>query len=144
MTKINLSEVAKAVENMYVAPEERVLDPTKMAQSLIDRMPEPTGWRMLILPYRGKGKTAGGLFLPDKVVEEGNISTVVGYVLKQGKLCYKDKNKFPQGGWCKTGDWVIFARYAGSRFRIDGGEVRVINDDEILDTIGDPEDILSL
>ena len=144
MTKIDLSEVAKAVENMYVAPEERVLDPTKMAQSLIDRMPEPTGWRMLILPYRGKGKTAGGLFLPDKVVEEGNISTVVGYVLKQGKRCYKDKNKFPQGGWCKTGDWVIFARYAGSRFRIDGGEVRVINDDEILATIGDPEDILSL
>jgi hypothetical protein len=48
MTKIDLSEVAKAVENMYVAPEERVLDPTKMAQSLIDRMPEPTGWRMLI------------------------------------------------------------------------------------------------
>jgi hypothetical protein len=84
MTKIDLSEVAKAVENMYVAPEERVLDPTKMAQSLIDRMPEPTGWRMLILPYRGKGKTAGGLFLPDKVVEEGNISTVVGYVATIG------------------------------------------------------------
>ena len=144
MTKIDLSEVAKAVENMYVSPEDRVLDPSKMEQSLIDRMPEPTGWRMLILPYRGKGKTAGGLFLPDKVVEEGNISTVVGYVLKQGPLCYGDSTKFPQGAWCKTGDWVIFARYAGSRFRIDGGEVRVINDDEILATIGDPEDILSL
>jgi|TARA_R110000868_G_scaffold288301_2_gene548600 chaperonin GroES len=144
MTKIDLSEVAKAVEKMYVSPEDRVLDPSKMEQSLIDRMPEPTGWRMLILPYRGKGKTAGGLFLPDKVVEEGNISTVVGYVLKQGPLCYGDNTKFPQGAWCKTGDWVIFARYAGSRFRIDGGEVRVINDDEILATIGDPEDILSL
>jgi chaperonin GroES len=144
MTKIDLSEVAKAVEKMYVSPEDRVLDPSKMEQSLIDRMPEPTGWRMLILPYRGKGKTAGGLFLPDKVVEEGNISTVVGYVLKQGPLCYGDSTKFPQGAWCKTGDWVIFARYAGSRFRIDGGEVRVINDDEILATIGDPEDILSL
>ena len=54
------------------------------------------------------------------------------------------ESKFPEGPWCKTGDWVIFARYAGSRFKIDGGEVRIINDDEILATINDPEDILSL
>jgi co-chaperonin GroES (HSP10) len=64
--------------------------------------------------------------------------------MKQGPLCYQDEAKFPAGAWCKTGDWVIFARYAGSRFRIDGGEVRILNDDEILAVIGDPEDILSL
>ena len=40
------------------------------------------------------------------------------------------------------GDWVMFARYAGSRFRIDGGEVRILNDDEILATIQSPEDVL--
>ena len=44
--------------------------------------------------------------------------------------------------WCKEKDWVIFGRYAGSRFKIDGGEVRLLNDDEILATINDPEDIL--
>jgi co-chaperonin GroES (HSP10) len=64
--------------------------------------------------------------------------------MKQGPLCYKDEAKFPEGPWCKTGDWVIFARYAGSRFRIEGGEVRILNDDEILAVISDPEDILSL
>ena len=41
--------------------------------------------------------------------------------------------------WCKKGDWVIFARYAGSRLPIEGGEVRILNDDEVLGTIGDPE-----
>jgi chaperonin GroES len=118
-------------------------------QSLLDkqehideRMPDPTGWRLLILPYRGKGKTEGGIYLPDKVQEETNIATVAGYVLKVGPLAYKDEEKFPNGEWCKKGDWVIFARYAGSRFRIEGGEVRILNDDEILATILDPEDIL--
>ena len=141
---VDISAAQAAMASMYVPAEERVLDPTKADQSLLDRMPDPTGWRMLILPYRGKSKTAGGLHLPDKIVEEGQISTVVGYVLKQGPLCYGDESKFPAGPWCKTGDWVIFARYAGSRFRLDGGEVRILNDDEILAVIGDPEDILSL
>jgi len=64
--------------------------------------------------------------------------------MKQGELCYKDQEKFPNGAWCKQGDWVIFARYSGSRFKIEGGEVRILNDDEILAVISDPDDILSL
>jgi co-chaperonin GroES (HSP10) len=59
-----------------------------------------------------------------------------------GPLCYGDKEKFETGPWCKKGDWVIFARYAGSRLPIDGGEVRLLNDDEVLGTIKDPEAIL--
>jgi len=58
-------------------------------------------------------------------------------------LAYKDTVKFPSGPWCEEKQWVIFARYAGSRFRIDGGEVRIINDDEVLSTITDPDDILN-
>ena len=42
----------------------------------------------------------------------------------------------------KKGDWVIFARYAGSRLPIEGGEVRILNDDEVLGTIPDPESVL--
>lgn len=105
-------------------------------------MPDPTGWRLLILPYRGKGKTDGGIFLPDQTVEEHTISTQVGYVLKTGPLAYQDPDKFESGPWCEKGDWVMFARYAGSRFKIDGGEVRILNDDEVLAKIKEPEDIL--
>ena len=61
---------------------------------------------------------------------------------KHGPDAYSDKDKFPNGPWCKKKDWVLFARYAGSRIYIDGGEIRVLNDDEILGTIEDPEDIL--
>ena len=38
----------------------------------------------------------------------------------------------------------MFARYAGSRFKIEGGEVRILNDDEILATILDPEDVINI
>ena len=131
-----------ALDKMYVEPQERVLDPSLADQSLIERMPSPTGWRLLILPYRGKGRTEGGLYLPDKVVEDNQISTQVGFVLKMGPMAYKDPEKFPSGPWCAEKDWVMFARYAGSRFKIDGGEVRILNDDEILAKIQEPEDIL--
>ena len=36
----------------------------------------------------------------------------------------------------------MFARYAGSRFKIEGGEIRILNEDEILATIQEPEQIL--
>jgi co-chaperonin GroES (HSP10) len=59
-----------------------------------------------------------------------------------GPLAYQDKDKFATGPWCKEKDWVIFARYAGSRLPIEGGEVRLLNDDEVLGTIKDPESVL--
>ena len=143
--KIDLDAAKEGINALYKAPKQKVLDPDAMEQGgLLDRMPAPTGWRMLILPYRGKETTDGGIYIPNKVLEDGQIQTVVGYVVKQGPLCYQDKEKFPNGPWCKEKQWVIFARYAGSRFRIDGGECRILNDDEVLATIDNPEDILSL
>ena len=144
-TKLDLEGASAGVENLAAAYKDvtdKALDPDSIGGTLLERMPSPTGWRLLILPYRGKGKTDGGIYLPDKVVEEQTVSTQVGYVLKVGSLAYQDSEKFPSGPWCKQGDWVMFARYAGSRFKIDGGEVSILNDDEILACIGEPEDIL--
>ena len=105
-------------------------------------LPKPTGWRIVVLPYKAKQKTKGGIILSDKTVTESQIATNCGLVLDIGPDAYNDKDKFPNGPWCKKKDWVLFARYAGSRIYIDGGEIRVLNDDEILGTIDDPEDIL--
>jgi chaperonin GroES len=149
--KLDLSAAKEAVDKMQaekdpqsladVYVEKPKLNPEAIGSSLLDRMPAPTGWRILILPYQGKSKTAGGIFIPNEVQEKSQVSTQVGYVLKVGPLAYQDKEKFPSGPWCKEKQWVMFARYAGSRFQIDGGEVRILNDDEILATILDPEDI---
>nr|ASN63619.1 co-chaperonin GroES [uncultured virus] len=110
--------------------------------NLLDRLPSPTGYRILVLPYAGPKKTKGGIYLSDSTQETIQMTTVCAYVLKMGDLCYKDKDKFPNGPWCQKGDWVIFGRYAGSRFKIEGGEVRILNDDEIIAKINNPDDIL--
>ena len=107
------------------------------------KLPKPTGWRILVLPHRGQGKTKGGVLLSDQTVEESQVATNVGLVLAVGSDAYNDKERFPNGPWCKEKDWVIFARYAGSRLNIEGGELRILNDDEILGTTDDPENILS-
>ena len=127
----------------YVDSSARVLDPSLLEKSLLDRLPQPTGWRILVMPYKGKDKTDGGLILPDQVREREALATVVAYVLRIGPLAYRDPNKFGDDPepWCAEGQWVCIGRYAGSRFRIDGGEVRIINDDEVIATLADPDDI---
>jgi len=115
-----------------------------LSESVIDRIPTPTGWRIVILPYRGANKSKGGIVLADQTIERQQVSTTCGYVLSVGPLAYADTVKFPTGPWCKKGDWIIFGRYAGARMNIDGGEIRILNDDEILATIHDPEDIMHM
>ena len=107
----------------------------------VDQLPEPSGWRILVLPFTPKDKTKGGILIAQETLDKLRIATNCGYVLKMGPLCYSEK-KFTSGPWCKKGDWVIFARYAGSRLPIEGGEVRLLNDDEVLGTIKDPEAVL--
>ena len=137
-----MTDTVATLEEAYKEERSKFLDPEAIGGSLLERLPTPTGWRILILPYRGKGKTEGGILLADKTIEQQQVSTQVGYVLKVGPLAYQDKDKFPSGPWCQEKEWVMFARYAGSRFNIDGGEVRILNDDEILARIQSPEDVL--
>ena len=134
----------EALLDAYKAKEEveTVLDPKAIKQSTLDSLPTPTGYRLLVLPYAGPKKTKGGLWLSDTTQETIQMTTVCGLVLKMGDLCYQDKDKFPKGSWCKLNNWIIFSRYAGSRFKIDGGEVRILNDDEVIANITDPNDIL--
>ena len=132
-----------SLESAYVDANERVLDPSLLDKPLLDRLPQPTGWRVLVMPYQGKAKTSSGLYIPDEVRERESVSTTVAYVMKLGPLAYKDPDKFGPGPepWCKEGQWVCIGRYSGSRFKIDGGEVRIINDDEVIATILEPDDI---
>ena len=106
-------------------------------------LPRPTGYRILILPFSQSSVTKGGIHLAKQTVDKERLSTVVGYVVETGPDAYSDPHKFPEGAWCKKGDWVIFGRYAGARFQIEGGDMRLLNDDEILALIDDPEAILS-
>jgi len=107
-----------------------------------EKLPKPTGWRILVLPFRMVEKTKGGILMGQDTLDKQQVASQCGNVLAMGSQCYRDKERYPEGPWCKVDDWVIFARYAGSRIQIEGGEIRLLNEDEILATVKNPEDIL--
>ena len=154
MSKEQLSTSKKEVPKHKNALEEKykeqkvesVKEPTRIDETNVgtikDELPQPSGWRLLVLPFTPKEKTIGGIIIAQESLDKARIATNCGYVVKMGPMAYGDKEKFPTGAWCKEKDWVIFARYAGSRLPIEGGEVRLLNDDEVLGTIKDPESVL--
>ena len=134
----------RAAQQEVEVKEEDSLRPENMDQSVIDRIPKPTGWRIVVLPFRPPKKTKSGIVLAEQAVDRQNLATVCGYVVAVGELAYGDTEKFPHGPWCKKGDWIVFGRYAGARISIEGGEIRILNDDEVLATIADPEDLVHM
>ena len=124
-----------ALEDKYNAEEDakKIAEHEEEKTTSLEKLPNPTGWRILVMPFKVKETTEGGIIIAQETLDRARVATQVGYVLKMGDLCYKDKEKYPTGPWCAEKDWVIFARYAGSRMEID---------DEVLGTIDNPEDIL--
>jgi len=148
-TKTQSLEVPKHKEALLDSYKEKEvkepsLTPENLQESALEQLPNPTGYRILVLMHAGAKKTKGGIYLSDNTLETIQMTSVCGYVLKMGDLCYKDEKKFPNGPWCKPNQWVMFGRYAGARFKIEGGEIRILNDDEIISTIKNPESILQL
>ena len=146
LTSTEIPKHKNALEEKYqtatkLTEDKKVLDPETIKEQE-DQLPEPSGWRLLVLPFTPKEKTKGGIIIAQESLEKLRIATNCGYVIKLGPLAYHDKEKYPTGPWCKQGQWVIFARYAGSRLPIEGGEVRLLNDDEVLGTIENPESVL--
>lgn len=105
------------------------------------QLPQPSGFKLLIALPELEEKTDAGIYLPDQVREKESLATVVGFVLKMGSLAYKDSAKFPDGAWCKEGDWVLFRAYSGTRIKIHGREFRIINDDTVEGVVEDPRGI---
>ena len=138
-SSISKEEVPKNKQGLLDKYEK---EPAKEVTKETTKLPQPTGWRMLVLPFRMKEKTDGGVILGTETIDRQQVASQCGNVLAMGSDCYMDKDRFKDGPWCKVGDWVVFARYAGSRIEIEGGEVRLLNDDEVLATVQDPTDIL--
>ena len=129
-------------QSSILTPNNDLIGVKKSEKKEEPNLPRPTGWRLLVLPFKMKEKTKGGLMLAETTLEKQQVASQVGLVMAMGPDCYKDKERYSDGPRCKVNDWIMFARYAGSRIKIDGGEMRLLNDDEVLATIDSPEDIL--
>ena len=137
-TGLLLPERLARQKNQKPFGKKKVAEPETKSETA--KLPTPTGWRILVMPYVPPKVSKGGIEIPDEVHERERVATNVGLVMAVGPLAYKDTSKFDLDAkaWCKEKDWVLFGKYAGSRFSIDGGELRLLNDDEILAVIDDP------
>ena len=105
------------------------------------KLPEPTGFRMLIALPEVEEKTSGGIYVPDERRDAEAVASIVGFVLKVGPDAYGDKARFPNGPWCQEGDWVVMRAYSGTRLRVHGKEFRIINDDSVEAVVEDPRGV---
>jgi hypothetical protein len=80
--------------------EKDPLSPENIGTETVDQLPDPSGWRLLVLPFTPKDKTKGGILIAQETLDKLRIATNCGYVLKMGPLCYGDKEKFETGPWC--------------------------------------------
>ena len=111
---------------------------TTTEEKVASKLPKPQGYKILIGVPEVSDKTEGGVFMPDGIKSAEETASIIGFVMSLGPDCYADKDKFPNGPFCKEGDFVIFRSYSGTRFKIHNKEFRLINDDTVEAVVDDP------
>ena len=102
-------------------------------------LPTPVGYNMLcIVPKATETFEGSMLYKAESYKDAEEIGTTVLYVLRMGSECYQDKDRFPNGPWCKEGDFILVRTYAGTRFKLFGQELRLLKDDQVEAVVVDP------
>jgi len=108
------------------------------------QLPEPKGYKLLIALPEPDEMTEGGILKAAKTLQDEEVGSIVGMVLKLGADAYNDPKRFPSGALCKEGDWILMRSYSGTRFKVHGKEFRLINDDSVEATVEDPRGIIKV
>ena len=130
-----MSEIAIATEEGEVStiPD----TPERKAK----QVPDPSGYRILCGIPNIEETYDSGILKSDMTIQHEELLTTVLFVMKMGPDCYKDKERFPSGPWCKEGDFILVRPHAGTRLKIHGQEFRIINDDSVEGAVEDPRGI---
>lgn len=105
------------------------------------QLPEPSGYHILVALPEVEEKFESGLLKADQTRHFEEILATVFFVVKIGPDCYKDEKRFPNGPWCKEGDFILARPNSGTRLKIHGREFRLINDDTVEAVVQDPRGI---
>jgi len=105
------------------------------------QLPKPSGYRILCAIPEAEKEFDSGIAKADITIQHDEILTTVLFVVDLGPDCYKDESRYPNGPWCKKGDFVLVRPNAGTRLVIHGREFRIINDDSIEAVVDDPRGI---
>jgi len=115
--------------------------PNATAEEKATQLPKPSGYHILCAIPETDKEYESGLVKADETIRIEEVLTTVLFVVDLGPDCYKNKDKFPTGPWCKKGDFVLVRPNSGSRLVIHGRELRMINDDTVEGTVDDPRGI---
>lgn len=105
------------------------------------QIPTPSGHKILCALIDVDDKFESGILKSDQTVKIEELTSPVLFVIKLGVSAYKDTDRFPDGPWCKEGDFVLTRPYTGTRINIHGKEFRIINDDQVDGVVLDPRGI---
>ena len=105
------------------------------------QLPKPSGYRILCAIPEAEKEFDSGIAKADITIQHDEILTTVLFVVDLGPDCYKDESRYPNGPWCKNGDFVLVRPNAGTRLVIHGREFRIINDDSVEAVVDDPRGI---
>ncbi len=106
------------------------------------QLPKPVGYRILVALPQPKETFEGSSVLKTETAKsQDHIMSIIGLVVDMGSGAYADKDRFPDGAWCKEGDFVMFRMNSGTRFTIGGIEYRLMNDDSVEAVVADPTGI---
>ena len=113
----------------------------KEAEDRAKQLPTPQGYRILCAVPEQEKEFEGGLLKPDELIRRDELLTTVLFVVDLGPDCYGDKSRFPNGPWCRKGDFILVRPNAGTRLVIHDREFRIINDDSVEAVVQDPRGI---
>ena len=117
----------------------------KTAEEMDAFIPQPVGYHILVcMPQAADTYGDSGIIKAQTSVQRESILSMVGLVLMLGDQAYSDPERFPNGPWCKAGDYVMFRSNSGTRFRVDGQEYRLMNDDSIEAIVENPSAITTV
>ena len=105
------------------------------------QLPTPAGYRILCAIPEAEDTYESGIAKSDLTIKNDEVLTTVLFVVSLGSDCYKDKERFPNGPYCKEGDFILVRPNAGTRLVIHGREFRIINDDSVEAVVQDPRGI---
>lgn len=111
-------------------------------QEFEQQLPKPVGYRVLVaLPQVAETYEGTSIIKTDTEKNRDHIMSIIGLVVDMGADAYGDQSRFPDGPWCKQGDYVMFRMNSGTRFTLGGTEYRLMNDDSIEAVVADPRGI---
>lgn len=157
MSQRHLSQRRAAPNLGYVEPHEEPEAHALIRQEMkvltgSDELPKPGGYYLALRIYvrpeelstvNGPDGKPVTIWAPPSVQRDDKYQSVAALVVAKGPQAYSGA-KFPEGPWCRVGDWVVIPRYESHLVMWRGIAMGFIPDDRVLAVIADPKDVVAV